>query len=131
VLAGTERSVGARREEESQLKAEKTYGEVQDYVQRIAERFDWKLVEDAEMLDWLVSGLQTNFNRLGYFNCPCRESQDDARADRDIICPCLYARDADVRQYGYCFCALFFRGDFDQSQPLAQIPERRPTDGAK
>lgn len=104
----------------------RTYDEVLEYCRRICERFDWRLQTDAEMLDSLVEGLQRNFNTLGYYNCPCRESQHDAKADRDIICPCLYAREADVAEYGYCYCALFFRQDFDPARATSQIPERRP-----
>lgn len=105
---------------------EKSYEDVKQYAEMICKRYDWKLTDDEEMLESLISGLQTNFNRLGYFNCPCRDNQADAKLDKDIICPCLYAREHDVDQHGYCFCALFFRQDFDTSKPFQQIPERRP-----
>ena len=46
--------------------------------------------------------------------------------DRDIICPCDY-RDADVAEYGACYCALFLRKDvFEGKAKLAPVPERRP-----
>ena len=105
---------------------QKSHADVEDYVQRITERYGWKLTDDQEMLENLVVGLQTNFNRLGYYNCPCRDTHSDAKADRDIICPCVYAREADVEEYGYCYCALFFRKDFDTAKATSQIPERRP-----
>ncbi len=108
------------------MKRQKTFEDVKKYVEMIAQRYDWDLIEDEDMLESLISGLQTNYNRLGYYNCPCRDSQADAQLDSDIICPCLYAREADVEEQGYCFCALFFRKGFDQSQPFSQIPERRP-----
>lgn len=108
------------------MAATRTYDEVLEYARRICERFDWHLQTDAEMLESLIEGLQRNFNDLGYYNCPCRESAHDAKADRDIICPCLYARDADVADFGYCYCALFFRKDFDPKKATSQIPERRP-----
>src|SRR4030042_2016298 len=48
--------------------------------------------------------------------------------DVDIICPCEY-RDADVNEYGMCYCGLFVNEKIknDPSQ-LGPIPERRPQD---
>ena len=104
----------------------KTVQDVHAYIERVAQRFGWQLNNRGEMLDALVEGLMENYNRLGYYNCPCRDSQQDPKIDRDIICPCLYAREADVEEYGHCYCALFFREDFDMTQEIAMIPERRP-----
>jgi ferredoxin-thioredoxin reductase catalytic chain len=104
----------------------KTVQDVHAYIERVAERFSWQVNNRGEMLDVLVEGLMENYNRLGYYNCPCRDSQQDPKIDRDIICPCLYAREADVEEYGHCYCALFFRKDFDMTQEIAMIPERRP-----
>lgn len=104
---------------------QKTPGDVKAYVETIARRCDWKLIDRFDLLDTLVAGLTENFNRLGYYNCPCRDSQEDPKLDRDIICPCVYARKSDVEEYGRCYCALFFRKDFDMSREITMIPERR------
>ena len=104
----------------------KTAKDVHAYIERVAQRSGWQLNNRGEMLDDLVQGLMENFNRLGYYNCPCRDSQQDPKIDRDIICPCLYAREADVEEYGHCYCALFFRKDFDMTREITMIPERRP-----
>jgi len=108
------------------VKKSKTVEDVKIYVDRIAERYTWKLNSNEEMLNYLLVGLAENFNRLGYYNCPCRDSQEDTRLDQDIICPCLYAREADVKEYGHCYCALFFRNDVDMTGEIKMIPERRP-----
>jgi ferredoxin-thioredoxin reductase catalytic subunit len=104
----------------------KTVQGVHTYIERVARRFGWQLNNRGEMLDTLVQGLMENYNRLGYYNCPCRDSQQDPKIDRDIICPCLYAREADVEEYGHCYCALFFRKDFDMTREINMIPESRP-----
>ena len=104
----------------------KTVQDVHAYIERVAQRFGWQVNNRGEMLDALVEGLMENYNRLGYYNCPCRDSQQDPKIDRDIICPCLYARESDVEEYGHCYCALFFREDFDMSGEIKMIPERRP-----
>jgi len=100
--------------------------DVRAYIEKIARRFGWKLNSREEMLDSLIQGLMENVNRLGYYNCPCRDSQQDRKLDSDIICPCVYAREADVEEYGYCYCALFFRKDFDMTGEMTMIPDRRP-----
>ncbi len=103
----------------------KTLEDVKEYVRKIANRYGWKLNTHMEMFESLIKGLNENFNRLGYYNCPCRDSQENPKLDQDIICPCTYARNADVEEYGHCYCALFFRKDFDISQEISMIPERR------
>ena len=103
----------------------KTFEDVQKYVERISSRKGWKLNSDKETLNDLIEGLLDNFNRLGYYNCPCRDSQEDNQLDKDIICPCRYA-EPDIDEYGYCYCSLYTRADFGQNQPIKMIPERRP-----
>ncbi|UCE12525.1 MAG: ferredoxin:thioredoxin reductase [Candidatus Heimdallarchaeota archaeon] len=107
------------------MNKQKSYEDVKEYVTRISIRNGWKLNSDKEQLDDLITGLQANFNRLGYYNCPCRDSQEDHQLDRDIICPCRYA-EQDIKDYGYCYCTLYQQLDFDISRPLRMIPERRP-----
>jgi ferredoxin-thioredoxin reductase catalytic chain len=104
----------------------KTLEDVGLYVEKTAIRLNWELNADRELLRALVAGLAENINRVGYYNCPCRDSQADRALDRDIICPCLYAREADVEEFGYCYCALFFKRGYDQSKGFRMIPERRP-----
>lgn len=81
---------------------------------------------DEPFLKDLIDGLTVNEERYGYPSCPCRVGTGNLSVDRDIICPCDY-RDADVEQYGACYCALYLRKDvFDGSTKLAPVPERRP-----
>jgi len=76
----------------------------------------------------LVRGLLINEKRYGYWACPCRLASGEKADDLDIICPCDY-RDADLNEYGACYCALYvtaevLRGD----RKLASVPERRPSE---
>lgn len=103
----------------------KSIEDVRKYVYGIAQRNDWKLNSNQEMLNDLIDGLMINFNRLGYYNCPCRDSQEDRNLDRDIICPCRYAK-PDIEEYGHCYCALYFNKNFDFDNEISMIPERRP-----
>jgi len=107
------------------LKGKKNVEDVNAYIKKISDCNGWKVNFNKNILLYLAEGLRDNFNRLGYYNCPCRDSQEDPKIDRDIICPCRYAQ-ADIEEYGHCYCALYFDSKYDQNLPLKMIPERRP-----
>lgn len=73
----------------------------------------------------LLQGLLKNKERYGYMSCPCRLATGDIKKDRDIICPCIY-READVQEYGTCYCGLYVSSAFVEGKvPLSYVPERR------
>lgn len=83
---------------------------------------------DAELLNDLVDGLAQNVERYGYGSCPCRLSSGVRTYDADIICPCEY-RDADVDEFGMCYCGLFVSKEvLEDPGKMGPIPERRPTE---
>jgi ferredoxin-thioredoxin reductase catalytic subunit len=83
---------------------------------------DWEIVRP------LLEGLLVNGARYGLRTCPCRLAHGQQAKDRDIVCPCVYAR-PDVDEYGACYCHLFVsQGWIDGQVPHRQIPERRPVD---
>lgn len=104
----------------------KTNEETVRFITMIAKKQGWKLNTDEEFIDMLVDGLMINYNRHGYFACPCRDASGDREKDKDIICPCDYCR-PDQQEYGHCYCGLYLTPEFYDSgiHPLS-IPERRP-----
>lgn len=97
-----------------------------EFAENAARRNGWIVNPDTEFTDSILEGLAANRTRLGYYLCPCRDSWDDRKKDRDILCPCAYAAE-DVREYGQCFCGLFLSEKRAQDgTPVASIPERRP-----
>ncbi|MBN2553319.1 MAG: hypothetical protein JXB06_11150 [Spirochaetales bacterium] len=86
---------------------------------------------DIDTTKDLVEGLLINQKRYGYLSCPCRLSEANREADIDIICPCDY-RDADLDEYGTCYCSLYVSKDVvDGKKKIMPIPERRPVEGHK
>ena len=84
------------------------------------------LNHDLSFTKSLVESLLINEARYGYQVCPCRLASGVREEDLDIICPCDY-RDADVAQYGTCFCGLYVaKKVFDNKEGIKSIPERRP-----
>lgn len=83
---------------------------------------------DQESTLFLLDGLLTNRHRYGYMACPCRLAKNDREQDRDIICPCVY-READVREFGSCYCGLYVSHAWNEGLiEHRQVPERRPAE---
>ena len=91
-----------------------------------AEVGGYHLNPDVEFTKDLVKGLLVNEKRYGYWACPCRLATGEKFEDMDIICPCDY-RDADILEYGSCYCALYVSTPALKGEKSIQsIPERRP-----
>ena len=104
----------------------KSREDVVRFVEMVSAHRGWKLHPDPEFLGYLVIGLMINYNRYGYFQCPCRDSWGEREKDGDIICPCDYCV-PDQAEYGHCFCGLFSTAQFHSAGGVPQsIPERRP-----
>ena len=82
--------------------------------------------DKAMTLD-LMAGLLVNKDRYGYMACPCRLASGKFELDRDVVCPCAY-RDADVAEYGACFCGLYVSAAGRDGAALPTVPERRPVE---
>jgi ferredoxin-thioredoxin reductase catalytic subunit len=90
-----------------------------------AEGSGYHLNPDREFTRELVRSLLINQERYGYWACPCRLAAGDKASDLDIVCPCDY-RDADLNEFGSCFCALYVSQEIAEGKKqAASIPERR------
>lgn len=102
-------------------KSEKLY----EQLKKEAEEAGYYLNPDNSFSRALVDGLLRNESRYGYRSCPCRLAEGDKDSDNDIICPCDY-RDADVDEYGACYCALYVSAEVSGGgKEVKPIPERR------
>ena len=100
-------------------------------LDREAEASGYHLNPDREFTRGLVEGLLINEERYGYRACPCRLAAGDKLKDLDIICPCDY-RDADLVDWGACYCALYVSEEILRGKREVQsIPERRPPEGQR
>jgi ferredoxin-thioredoxin reductase catalytic subunit len=95
------------------------------FASMVATKQGWVLNPDADFREIIVQGLCDNFNRYGYFFCPCRDSDGSREVDKDSICPCVWTK-ADLPEYGHCYCGLYLsRGFAAAGLPPASIPDRR------
>ncbi|MBN2155784.1 MAG: ferredoxin:thioredoxin reductase [Candidatus Lokiarchaeota archaeon] len=104
----------------------KTLKDTEKFVFMVAEKQDWELHPDKEFLKMLCEGLTENWNRYGYYSCPCRDGSGSKITDNDIICPCDYC-EPDQQEYGHCYCGLYLTKEFAATGKIPKyIPERRP-----
>jgi len=97
-----------------------------DKIKKDASAAGYNLNPDGEFAKALIHGLAVNEKRYGYPACPCRLAEGIKEKDLDIICPCDY-RDADITDFGACFCGLYVSKDIAEGKrELSSIPERRP-----
>ena len=96
-----------------------------------AERAGYHVNPDRDFTLGLVQGLLENERRYGYRSCPCRLAAGERAKDLDIVCPCDY-RDADLVEWGCCYCALYVSDEvLAGEKDAAAIPERRPPEGER
>jgi ferredoxin-thioredoxin reductase catalytic subunit len=105
--------------------ADKSPEQVRLFADMVAKKQGWSVNPDGGFTDILVEGLATNWNRYGYFLCPCRDSEGAKALDADLICPCKYSW-ADIEEFGHCFCALYLSRSFAATgKAPASIPDRK------
>ena len=96
-----------------------------------AEAAGYHLNPDEDFTSDLIEGLLINEKRYGYRACPCRLATGRRDEDLDIICPCDY-RDADLLDWGACYCALYVSEEAQNGEKsVSSIPERRPPRGER
>ena len=106
------------------MDAKKLYGT----LKALQEKKGYYFTEDMDRVFELLDALLINKERYGYMACPCRLAAGDREKDRDIICPCEY-READVAEFGSCYCNLYVSRDLkDGKISHSYVPERRPAD---
>lgn len=106
------------------MDAKELYGKLKDFQEKKGYYFN----RDQQMVMDLLEMLLVNKERYGHMACPCRLASGNFEMDRDIICPCQY-READVAEYGTCFCGLYASKEWnDDKCPLRVVPERRPAE---
>src|SRR4030043_1445479 len=106
------------------ISAEQLY----EMLKKVQEPLGYFFNKDRERVFDLLKGLLTNKERYGHMSCPCRLASGNYEKDKDIICPCAY-READVLEYGSCYCGLYVSPDWNEGKSeRSYVPERRPVE---
>lgn len=106
----------------------KKQSDVTNFLEAVRKKQDLILNPDNAYVGEITLGLMENYNSMGYFCCPCRESSNDRKKDRDIFCPCTYCQ-SDIQEFGQCYCGLFVSKDVAETRKeVNSIPDRRDED---
>lgn len=102
-----------------------TPGEFYEKLRALQEPKGFFFNRDKALVMDLLDGLLINRERYGYMACPCRLASGDRELDKDICCPCTY-READVAEFGTCYCGLYVSEAWNTERiPHETVPERR------
>lgn len=105
-----------------------TANELREKLEPIQQKKGFYFNNDKALVDDILQQMLELKESLGYMPCPCRLASGVREQDKDIICPCAY-RDADVGEFGSCYCGLYVCKDIaDGKRERVAIPERRPED---
>ena len=103
-----------------------TPDELYEMLKKVQEPKGYYFNKDKNWVLNILKDLLINKERYGYMGCPCRLASGDREKDRDIMCPCAY-READVKEYGSCYCNLYVSSQWNEGKIENQyVPERRP-----
>ncbi|HNY72121.1 MAG TPA: ferredoxin-thioredoxin reductase catalytic domain-containing protein [Syntrophales bacterium] len=95
-------------------------------LKKIQEPKGFLFNRDKNWVMEILNDLLVNKERYGYMTCPCRLASGNREQDRDIVCPCAY-READVKEYGSCYCSLYVSREWNEERiEHLYVPERRP-----
>ncbi len=104
--------------------------ELYEMLKKVQEPKGYFFNKNKEWVLNILKDLLINKERYGYMCCPCRLAAGNREKDRDIMCPCVY-READVKEYGSCYCNLYVSQDWNEGRVENKyVPERRPPDKA-
>jgi len=104
--------------------------ELYEMLKKVQEPKGYFFNKNKEWVLTILKDLLINKERYGYMCCPCRLAAGNREKDRDIMCPCVY-READVKEYGSCYCNLYVSQGWNEGKIESKyVPERRPPDKA-
>ena len=105
-----------------------TVEQYHDVLKKFAPKQGLILNPDWEVVKPLLLPLEEEIRLCAARSCPCRPATGDMEKDKDIVCPCEYAK-PDVEEFGACYCWLYVSQDWiDGKVEHIQIPERRPVE---
>ena len=76
-------------------------------LKEIAEKRELVLNPDQVRLQKVIGLMTENFEAVGEYVCPCKQTNKPPIKGKDILCPCPNMMD-EIARDGYCHCRLFF-----------------------
>ncbi|MFA5013788.1 MAG: ferredoxin-thioredoxin reductase catalytic domain-containing protein [Candidatus Paceibacterota bacterium] len=87
---------------------EQKIAELIEEYERYAKENGLKLNPNPKIVEGVARALILKEETFGERYCPCRKLTNDKKADKRIICPCVYHLE-EVEKDGHCYCNLFYK----------------------
>jgi len=97
-----------KKEAEKQKDLSKAEKQMLKSIRRYARASGYMIQPNKKILGILIKGLFNSIEKHGFKYCPCRKPTGDIKADKNIICPCIFHKD-EIKADGYCKCMLYYR----------------------
>lgn len=98
-----------------------TADDLKAYMVPFVARLGYRLNNDAEFVDAVLSSELEILAETGDVYCPCRIRTGDARADVAIVCPCIPFYLDQFAALRKCWCGLFIRTDVEDGRALEGV----------
>ncbi len=96
------------------------------YMAPFVERLGYRFNTDTEFADAVLASEIEILAETGDVYCPCRLRSGDAKADIEIICPCIPFHLSEFAALKKCWCGLFIRTDVEDGSTLHGVTEALP-----
>jgi ferredoxin-thioredoxin reductase catalytic chain len=100
-----------------------TADDLKAYMAPFVERLGYRFNTDEEFVDLTLASELGILEEAGDIFCPCRIRTGDAKADVEIICPCIPFHLDQFAALRKCWCGLFIRTDVPDGSALHGVVE--------
>ncbi len=80
-----------------------------NFYKKFTEGKDFKLTENEEHLDMILTGLINNQKKHGIRSCPCKANNGSKEQLIKNACPCKFKEEEIWTKENRCWCGLFER----------------------
>jgi ferredoxin-thioredoxin reductase catalytic subunit len=86
------------------------YDENLKRIQTIAQANNLVLNPDEARIQKVVGNMTKNYEAVGEYICPCKQTHHPPVQGKDVLCPCPDMMD-EIARVGRCHCKLFYTPD--------------------
>jgi nitrite reductase/ring-hydroxylating ferredoxin subunit/ferredoxin-thioredoxin reductase catalytic subunit len=103
-----------------------TAEDLKAFMTPFVERLGYRFNTDEEFVDFTLASELRILDETGDIYCPCRMRTGDAKADAEIVCPCIPFNMDTFAAMRKCWCGLFIRTDVEDGTTLHGVVEVPP-----
>ena len=79
-------------------------------LQKIAQENNLVLNPDKARIEKVVGNMTKNYEAVGEYICPCKQTHHPPIKGKDVLCPCPDMLD-EIARDGHCDCRVFYTSE--------------------